>query len=262
MVICIWSFNMKNEFNKILVLTAISLSVLWAFGHISPQITTNQASVVRVSHAEAKELPTGLIVAPLNKLLNWSQSLTTNYGLAIILMTLALRFMLTPLQYLSLKSMKKMKDIQPQLTSIKEKFSSDPSKVTAETLKLFKEKSVNPIMGFLPLLLQMPLFFSFYKLLRISPEIIGSNFVGWLTDLSLPDPLYVLPILAGMLQLVVMFYSANESHESKMGGKFKFVMSAVFTGIMLKMPAALLLYTITSSVYSVVEKGVINRIIG
>ena len=96
----------------------------------------------------------------------------------------------------------------------------------------------------------------------MSPDIIGANFGGWVTDLSLPDPFFILPILAGILQLVVMFYGTTESHESKMAGRFKFVMSAVFTGVMLKMPAALLLYTITSSMSSVIEKGVINRIIG
>lgn len=253
---------MKNEFNKMIILAAISLSVIWVFSHIVPNMDTKQVTATKVSHVEQRELPTGIVVAPLNKLLIWSKSLTSNYGFAIILMTFVLRLMLTPLQYISMKSMKKMKDIQPQLTSIKEKFSNEPNQVTTETIKLFKEKSVNPFMGFIPVLIQMPLFYSLYKLLSISPEIIGSNFYGWLIDLSLPDPLYILPILAGIIQLAVMFYGSNEPQESKMGGKFKLIMSAVFTGIMLKMPAALLLYTITSSVYSVVEKGIINRIIG
>ncbi len=262
---------MKNEFFRIVVLAAISLSVICVCTRFMVSRTASeQVSSKRVTGpeinlktlGERKATPTGVIIGPLNRLLILAKSLTSNYGLAIILMTFVLRLMLTPLQYISIKSAKKMKEIQPQLVLIKEKFCNDPSKVREETMKLFKEKSVNPVMGFLPVLLQMPLFFSLYKLLRMSPNIIGANFGGWLTDLSLPDPFFILPILAGIFQLVVMFYGANESHEPKMAGKFKFIMSAVFTGVMLKMPAALLLYTITSSVSSVIEKGVISRIIG
>lgn len=189
------------------------------------------------------------------------QSLTANYGAAIILMTFLLKLMLSPLQFLSMASMNKMTNIQPELKRIKEKFSSEPTKIQSETLKVFKENSVNPLMGFIPVLLQLPLFFAFYKLLRNSPHIVGANFGGWLLDLSLPDPLYVLPIVAGLFQLALMFYN-KESSETKMNGKVKLLMSAAFTGIMLKLPAALLLYTITSSVFSLLEKGVFKIIFG
>lgn len=245
---------MKNIFGRIVVLLVISLSVMFVCKHSyasSPSIVS-----------KALGQPHGIIITPLNDLLMVSHKLTSNYGMAIILMTIFLRLMLSPLQYVSLKSVKKMNKIQPQLKLIKEKFKSDPEKVQKETLKLFKEKAVNPFMGFLPTLLQMPLFFAFYKLLRVSPNIVGANFAGWITDLSLPDHLYVLPILAGLIQLAVIYYSSRDSVEQKMTGKFQIVMSAVFSCVMLKMPVALLLYTITSSVSSLVEKGVINRFIG
>ena len=233
---------MKNIFGRIIILLLISFSTL-------PSIS------------EAQVQPHGIFISPLNDLLMLSHKLTSNYGMAIILMTVFLRLMLSPLQYISQKTMRKMNGIQPQIKLIKEKFKNDPEKVQKETLNLFKEKSVNPLMGFLPTLLQMPLFFALYKLLRVSPNIVGANFIGWLTDLSLPDHLYILPILAGLIQLAVMYYSSRESHEQKIAGKFQVVMSAVFTGVMLKMPVALLLYTITSSVSSLIEKGVINKFI-
>lgn len=257
---------MKNEFNRMIIFVVVSFGLIYAFNQFSSKINVPKSSPLEIGSHQVQNIkkisPSGIIVTPLTKLLTLSQRLTSNYGLAIILMTLLLRVMLTPLQFISMKSMKKMKEVQPELLSIKEKFINDPNKVRNETLKLFKEKSVNPFMGFIPVLLQMPLFFGLYKLLNMSSDIVGANFAGWLTDLSLPDPLYILPILAGILQLLAMFYSSNESHNPNMSGKIKFVMTAVFTGLMLKMPAAILLYTITSSVSSMVEKGVINKIIG
>lgn len=172
--------------------------------------------------------------------------------LAIIALTFFLRLVLFPLQFMSAKAAKKMKDIQPELSLLKEKWKNDSRKMQEETMKLFKQKSINPFKSFIPVLLQLPLFYIFYNLLTTFPGIIG-------TTLAIPDPLFILPIVAGILQFVLMYFSSQDVPESAMGKKLRLIMPLVFTGIMLKLPVAVLIYTITSSVYSIVEKGTMNK---
>lgn len=174
--------------------------------------------------------------------------------LAIVALTFFLRLILSPLQFMSAKAAKNMKEIQPELTLLKEKWKDDSRKMQEETMKLFKQKSVNPLTGFIPVLLQLPLFYIFYNLLTTFPGIIG-------TTLSIPDPLFILPIIAGILQFVLMYFSTQDVPESDMGKKLRVIMPLVFTGIMLKFPVAVLIYTITSTVYSIVEKGAMNKFV-
>jgi YidC/Oxa1 family membrane protein insertase len=206
--------------------------------------------------------PHGLIVTPLYKIFLQSTEVTSNYGVAIILITFALKLTLSPLQYVSMKSSLKMKKITPELSMIKEKWKNNADKMKEETLRVFKTNSINPLMSIIPGFLQIPLFFAFYSLLTHSKEIIGHHFFGWLTDLSLPDPLFILPIIAGLLQLVMMLRNDhNENHPSRKP-HFKIVMPIIFTGFMLKLPVAILIYTISSSVYALIEKVVLIKIIG
>ena len=145
-----------------------------------------------------------------------------------------------------------MKEIQPELTLLKGKWKDDSRKMQEETMKLFKQKLINPFTSFIPVLLQLPLFYIFYNLLTTFPGIIG-------TTLAVPDPLFILPIVAGILQFVLMYFSSQDVPDSAMGKKLRVIMPLVFTGIMLKLPVAVLIYTITSSVYSIVEKGAMNK---
>ena len=172
--------------------------------------------------------------------------------LAIIALTFFLRLVLSPLQFMSAKAAKKMKEIQPELSLLREKWKDDSRKIQEETMKLFKQKSVNPFTSFIPVLLQLPLFYIFYNLLTTFPGIIG-------TTLAVPDPLFILPIVAGILQFVLMYFSSQDVPDSAMGKKLRVIMPLVFTGIMLKLPVAVLIYTITSSIYSIVEKGAMNK---
>lgn len=178
-----------------------------------------------------------------------------NYTLAIIAMTLFLRLVLFPLQFLSAKAARKMKDIQPELSSIKEKCKNDSQKLREETMQLFKHKSINPLMSFIPALLQLPLFYIFYQLLTTFPGPVG-------THLASADPNFVLPVIAGVLQFMMMHFYNQEKTESSMAKRMKILMPVIFTGIMIKLPVAVLIYTITSSVYSLVEKGIFSRLIG
>lgn len=173
-------------------------------------------------------------------------------NLAIVILTLSLRFTLSPLQLMSARAAKKMKEIQPDLSLIKEKWKDDTKKIQEETMKLFRQKSINPMAAFIPVLLQLPLFYVFYNLLTTFPGIVG-------TTLALPDPFFILPILAGVLQFAQMHRGSENEAGGIVGQKMKTIMPVVFTAIMIKLPLAVLIYTVTSSVYSIVEKEVMNR---
>ena len=134
----------------------------------------------------------------LNGLYKWCH----NWGLAIILLTFFIRLGLLPINIKSYKSMKIMQKIQPQIREIKEKHKSDPKQVNVEVMALMKKNKANPLGGCLPLFMQFPVFIALYRVLGESIELYQSPFVLWIEDLSLKDPYYVLPILAGLVYFV------------------------------------------------------------
>lgn len=140
----------------------------------------------------------GIISVPILRCLQWFYKFFPNYGVAIILLTLLIRMILFPLSYTSFKSMKKMQKIQPELAKLKEKFKDDQARMQKETMELFKKAGANPLGGCLPMLLQMPIFFAFYRVLYGAVELVDAPFVAWITDLSVKDPMYVLPVFMTM----------------------------------------------------------------
>ncbi|MEX1099042.1 MAG: membrane protein insertase YidC, partial [Bacteriovoracaceae bacterium] len=113
-----------------------------------------------------------IIAIPILRGLQFFYSLIPNYGISIIFLTIIIRMLTFPLQFKSFKSMKKMQEIQPELTKLREKHKSDPQKMQQETMALFKKAGANPLGGCLPMLLQMPVFFAFYKVLYSSVELV------------------------------------------------------------------------------------------
>ena len=125
---------------------------------------------------------------PLAWLLSWMNSLVGNMGFAIILLTVLVKAVLFPLAYKSFVSMSKMKKLQPEMEKIKERVGDDRQKMQQEMMALYKKERVNPAAGCLPILLQIPIFFSLYKVLFVTIEMRHAPFIGWIKDLSAPDP--------------------------------------------------------------------------
>jgi YidC/Oxa1 family membrane protein insertase len=139
-----------------------------------------------------------ILAVPMLRIMQFFYEHVSNWGIAIILLTLIMRSLMFPLQYKSFKGMKKMQEIQPELTKIRERFKDDPQRLQQESMSLFKKSGANPLGGCLPLLMQMPFFFAFYKVLYNSVELVGAPFVFWIKDLSVKDPYFVLPVLMGI----------------------------------------------------------------
>ena len=132
------------------------------------------------------------LTKPLFFILDWLYSLLGNFGLAILGLTIVVKAVMFPLANKSYKSMSRMKLLQPQMQAIKERVGDDRQKMQMEMMALYKKEKVNPAAGCLPILVQIPVFYSLYKVLYTTIEMRHAPFFGWIKDLSAPDPTSVL----------------------------------------------------------------------
>ena len=187
----------------------------------------------------------------LMKALGIFYSMSGNWGVAIILMTLLVRFMLLPLNLFSYKSMKKMQIIQPEIKKVREQYKKDPQKMNREVMALMRENKANPISGCLPMLLQFPIFIALYRVLGQSIELYQAPFVLWIQDLSLKDPFYILPILMGVAMFVQMKIQPNTMEPAQR--RIMMLMPLLFSFFMLSLPSGLTLYILVSTVFGIVQ---------
>ena len=137
------------------------------------------------------------LAVPLLGALKWVHGFIGNWGWSIVVLTILINLAMFPLRHKSVVSMRKMQEIQPQMKAIQDRYAkykiTDPErqKMNDEVMALYKAKGVNPASGCVPMLLTMPFLFAFYAMLSQSIEIRGAHFVGWIHDLSAPDPLYI-----------------------------------------------------------------------
>ena len=195
----------------------------------------------------------GILAVPILRGLQFFYKYVANFGISIIIVTLVIRLLTFPLQYKSFKSMKKMQQLQPEMTKIKEKYKDDPKRMQQETMELFKKGGANPLGGCFPMLLQMPVFFAFYQVLNNAVELVGAPFYFWITDLSVKDPYYVLPVL----MMVTMFAQTKMNPGASTDPtqkKIMYLMPVVFGFIMKDLPAGLNLYITVSILFGIVQQ--------
>ncbi|OFZ14221.1 MAG: hypothetical protein A2X86_05045 [Bdellovibrionales bacterium GWA2_49_15] len=202
----------------------------------------------------------GVIAVPILRGLQFFYKYFPNYGIAIILLTIVIRLITFPLQYKSFVSMKKMQVLQPELAKLKEKYKDDAPKLQKETMELFKRGGANPLGGCLPLLAQMPIFFAFYKVLYAAVELVGSPFYGWIHDLSIKDPIFVLPVI----MIVLMFLQQKMTPSTTadpMQQKIMLFMPIVFGFIMKDLPSGLVLYICVSTLIGILQQMLVFKTI-
>ena len=202
-----------------------------------------------------------------------------NFGWAIVIFTLLMRICFFPLAQASFKSMAKMKKLGPELQRLKEQYGDDRAGMQKEMMALYKREKANPIAGCLPILLQIPVFFSLYKVLFVTIEMRHAPFIGWIHDLSAPDPLGLLTLFGfvdwsvpGILQLfnigiwpilmgISMFLQQklNPAPVDKMQAKIFMFLPIVFTFVLGGFAAGLVIYWTTNNVLSMAQQYVIQR---
>lgn len=193
-----------------------------------------------------------VIAHPMLSLMKFFFNFTGNWGLAIILLTLIVRFIVLPFNLFSFKSMKAMQKIQPLLKDLREKYKNDPMALNRETMALMKQHNANPLSGCLPMLLQIPIFFALYRVIASSVEIYQQPFIGWITDLSLHDKFFVLPILMGVTMYVQQKITPSTMDPAQ--AKVMAFMPILFTGLMIYLPSGLTLYMFVSSLFGIIQQ--------
>lgn len=195
----------------------------------------------------------GIIAIPILRGLQFFYTVIPNYGIAIIFLTILIRLLTFPLQYKSFKSMKKMQEIQPELNKVRERFKDNPQKMQQETMALFKKSGANPLGGCLPLVLQMPIFFAFYRVLYSSVELVGAPFMLWISDLSVKDPFYILPVLMAFAMVLNQKLMPTTTTDPVQKKVMMFV-PLIFAIFMKDFPAGLTLYIFVSTLVGMLQQ--------
>ncbi|MEM7193546.1 MAG: membrane protein insertase YidC [Pseudomonadota bacterium] len=198
-----------------------------------------------------------IVADPLFWLLNKIQEVVKNWGWSIILLTVLIKLIFLPLSAASYKSMAKMKKLQPRLQTLKDRYGDDKQKFQQEMMKLYKTEKVNPAGGCLPILIQIPVFIALYWVLLESVELRQANFIGWLNDLSSPDPYFILPLLMGASMLAQQLL--NPAPMDPLQKKIMTALPVVFTVFFLWFPAGLVLYWVANNLLSIAQQYYITK---
>lgn len=178
-----------------------------------------------------------------------------HYGAVILIFALLVKVATYPLTASSMKSMAKLKSLEPQMKEMRERYAKDPKKLNTETMKLYKEAKVNPLGGCLPLILQMPIFFGLYKVLYSAIELRQAPMGLWITDLSGPDPYMVLPLLMSATMFLQQKITITDPQQKMM----IYLMPVIFFFLFKSMPAGLVLYWTTFNVLSIFHQLWMNK---
>ena len=221
------------------------------------------------------------IIVPMHKILSYFFNFTGNYGYAIILLTILVRLVFFPLNQYSMKSMGKMKGLSKPLEAIKTRYKDDKQQMQKEIMKLYRANGVNPASSCFPILIQIPIFFSLYKLLLLDLDMRHSPFIWIWQDLSAKDPtslfnlfgllpysvpsfleIGILPVLMGSsmwLQMKLSPQPSGSDEMQKMQKKIFMFMPLFLTVILAPFAAGLILYWVCTNCLTIIQQYVINR---
>ena len=197
------------------------------------------------------------VAKPIFSVLRYINDYTHNYGLTIILLTIIIKVLFVPLQYKSYTSMKKMQGIQPKVAAVQEKFKDDRERLNKELIKLYRDHKVNPVGGCLPMVLQMPVFVSLFNILYMTIDLRQAPLGLWITDLSVQDPYYILPIVMGISMMVMQKIQPTTMDPTQ--AKMMLMLPVAMTFLFVNFPAGLVLYWLTNNVLTIVQQFVTDH---
>ncbi len=200
-----------------------------------------------------------VIAQPLFALLNWVHKYVGNWGWAIIIVTALIKLLFFPLSQASGRSMAKMRAVQPRLKQIQENYKDDREKLGRAMMDLYKKEKINPLAGCLPMVVQIPVFISFYRVLLESVEMRQAPFMLWINDLSARDPFFVLPLVMGGAMFAQ--FKLNPAPPDPTQAKIMQFMPLVMTGMMSFFPSGLVLYWLTNTLLTILQQWQVNRLV-
>jgi YidC/Oxa1 family membrane protein insertase len=254
--------------NDVVTLTAIGGAVTVPAGSdktfatalfVGPKL---QAQLERVAPSLKLTVDYGwltIISQPLFWLLSKIYGFVANWGVAIILVTVLIKILFYKLTQSSGRSMAKMRELQPRMQALQERYKDDRQGLSQAMMDLYKREKVNPAAGCLPILIQMPFFLAFYWVLLESVEMRQAPFALWITDLSARDPYFILPLIMGAAMLLQQ--KLNPAPTDPVQAKVMQIMPIMFTGFFAFFPSGLVLYWVTNTVLSIAQQWRINKVV-
>ncbi|HXN64605.1 MAG TPA: membrane protein insertase YidC [Candidatus Acidoferrales bacterium] len=207
-----------------------------------------------------------IIAEPLFYLLLWMHKYISNYGWAIVVMTIGLNMVLLPLRIRSQRSMQKMQKVGPEVRAIQDRYKKysmrDPrkAKMNEEVMAVYSREGINPLGGCLPMALQMPIWYGLYRMLTVTIELRHAPWIGWIHDLSARDSYYILPILMAITMYIAQKMTPTPTTDASQQ-RMMALMPIMFGGMFIVFPVAsgLVLYILTSNVVNMVQQWFLNR---
>ncbi len=198
-----------------------------------------------------------IIAKPIFWLMEQIQKILSNWGWTIIVLTILIKLAFFPLSAASYRSMAKMKLVTPKMTAIRERHKGDPQKMNAAMMELYKTEKINPLGGCLPVVVQIPVFIALYWVLLASVEMRHAPWLGWIQDLSAPDPWYILPVVMAASMFVQT--KLNPTPPDPIQAKVMMFMPIAFSVMFFFFPAGLVLYWVVNNLLSIGQQWVITR---
>jgi YidC/Oxa1 family membrane protein insertase len=198
-----------------------------------------------------------VVAKPLLWFLKLTNTVTKNFGIDIIILSILIKIIFLPLTQISFKSMKAMQKVQPEMARLKETYKNDKARLQQEIMLLYKRRKINPMSGCLPMVIQIPVFIALYNALQYTIEMRHAPFFLWMKDLAAKDPIYITPLIMGATMVIQqkMTPSAADPAQAKMF----MLMPVMFTFLFLNFPSGLVLYWLVNNILSIAHQYYLNK---
>ncbi len=251
-----------------------SVGMVVPLGELAPGATKKLGTQLYVGPQEEKKLEAiapglelvkdygmvAILAKPMFWLLDKLHGFIGNWGWSIIALVVLLKIAFYWLNANAYKSMAKMKAVGPKVQALRERHKDDPQKQQQEMMRIYREEKVNPIGGCLPIFIQMPFFIALYWVLLSTVEMRGAPWLGWITDLSVKDPYFILPLLMTASSLLQVWL--NPTPPDPMQAKLMWIMPLAFSVMFFFFPAGLVLYWLVNNLLSIAQQWMINKQLG
>jgi YidC/Oxa1 family membrane protein insertase len=201
-----------------------------------------------------------MLAKPLYWLMEKIHSLVGNWGWAIVLLVVLIKAAFYWLNATAYRSMAKMKAVTPRITEMRERLKDNPQQMQQEMMKIYREEKVNPMGGCFPIMIQIPVFIALYWVLLSSVEMRNAPWIGWIADLSSPDPFYILPFIMAVTTMIQT--SLNPLPPDPLQAKMMWLMPLVFSVMFFFFPSGLVLYWVTNNLLTIAQQAYINHSMG
>jgi YidC/Oxa1 family membrane protein insertase len=198
-----------------------------------------------------------IIAKPIFWLMDQIHKVLGNWGWTIIVLTILIKLAFFPLSAASYRSMAKMKTVTPKMQAIRERHKSDPAKMNQAMMELYKTEKINPLGGCLPIVVQIPVFIALYWVLLASVEMRNAPWLGWIQDLSAPDPWFILPVVMAVSMFIQT--KLNPTPPDPIQAKVMLFMPIIFSVMFFFFPAGLVLYWVVNNIMSIGQQWVITK---